>query len=1238
MGNERKITLIVDINSSEGSRKVKGFLQDIEKETKASNNRLSADERAKQKEVEAIHKETAKQAKQQAKLRESIEKERINAELQAEKRAEKEKIESFKNLSKEVKKTFNEIRQANKGASVFEQTFAGSFLGDIASDAWQGFLTQLKSLPTYFINAGKAVFDFVKQASDYGSIIKDFQDKTGLAVDVIQTLKVNLEASGLELSNFQKPLMSITKLMYEASHGSEEAIKTLKKFDVTNFGNFEQALGKILTKISDTKNESQKMGLAMEVAGTKGGGALRVLSENMPDFQKAIADARRLGLVLSQEDVKAADDFGDTLMVLETQTKALGARFALQFAPQITQAMNSISDVLSKNQKDITNWANQAANSTSRTVAFIKGLIIELRQFSGETGGSNFNITNNPAVSSPSVPWFRQWVQRETERLINQGYTGGGVTAGAGLAGSIGMGVTGRSSNTDDFGILDNSMSKDKKKKSGSTGLDSYASARVKAQFQDAMRNLSPALKSQIVAAAEQYGIPDAIAFAQIFSESSFKTNAVSPFNKSVGSSAYGLTQQLPATASKQLGVKVTGEMLKNNPTLALSAWGKYMVSLFNRYHDWELATLAYHQGEGTVDKLVALIDKGKSTDDFFKARPKGKAYIQKIGALAGLSGDQRFQTAREAMSATDLEKSQAVEDAIKTLMNARDIYGAEAVKIPQVAWSILDGTSSTAQALKDVPEAINKLIESASFIKNWTRDRLAVTADTGILFPDTETRSGNGGGISFTSSGYDEFPETSPFQRLLGSYQDGLSNARRGGRSMTAIEEATRQIEEYQKEFPPLTKAQKDQILATAAATDATEKYFETQQKVSDLFQNFFGDVLQGKWKSAFDGILGYFKSFLSQMAAQFVSSKIMKLLFGGGQTGSGGFGGLSNIFGGGGFGGFGGFGGGGNSGGFSIPGFGGMINFGGGGGGGAGGAGIFGGLKSSPFGGLLSKIPGLGGLFGLGGAGAGATMAVPGLAAGVPAMGVMPGAGAAAGLGGGGIMSSLGAMFTNPWTAVIAGGIIGGYFLGKWLFGDKSVKRLTEATKQLYSIGIDKKTAKSLKQIGEAYYGKGAGEKMPQGVVKLEESKELIRAYAEATGQDTSKLGASKADLQNEYYGGNRFVSKFGGFRQYGGNVQAGYSYIVGERRAELFTPSVNGHISPSAESNGASTQLLMTMIGAMMQTLNNFQQTYINVSPDSVLMATSPATIGAKVNQHSSANPRFNSDYRGNKNVSW
>lgn len=58
----------------------------------------------------------------------------------------------------------------------------------------------------------------------------------------------------------------------------------------------------------------------------------------------------------------------------------------------------------------------------------------------------------------------------------------------------------------------------------------------------------------------------------------------------------------------------------------------------------------------------------------------------------------------------------------------------------------------------------------------------------------------------------------------------------------------------------------------------------------------------------------------------------------------------------------------------------------------------------------------------------------------------------------------------------------------------------------------------------------------------------------------------------------------SAFGGARAEGGSVSAGKSYLVGERGAELFTPSSNGMIVPNNALGGGSTNINLTVNGAI------------------------------------------------------
>lgn len=144
-----------------------------------------------------------------------------------------------------------------------------------------------------------------------------------------------------------------------------------------------------------------------------------------------------------------------------------------------------------------------------------------------------------------------------------------------------------------------------------------------------APRPTDPALSALISAMAGRFNIPQGLAFAQLHAESRFRPDAVSP------QGAIGLGQIMPDTGAR---FGFTPKELRD-PKKNLTAWGQYMTFLYARYGDWDLAVLAYHQGEGTVDKLVKLLTTtaGGRSDVQRAARasgvigPAGRAYLRDI-------------------------------------------------------------------------------------------------------------------------------------------------------------------------------------------------------------------------------------------------------------------------------------------------------------------------------------------------------------------------------------------------------------------------------------------------------------------------------------------------------------------------------------------------------------------------------------------------------------------------------
>lgn len=162
-------------------------------------------------------------------------------------------------------------------------------------------------------------------------------------------------------------------------------------------------------------------------------------------------------------------------------------------------------------------------------------------------------------------------------------------------------------------------------------------------------------------------------------------------------------------------------------------------------------------------------------------------------------------------------------------------------------------------------------------------------------------------------------------------------------------------------------------------------------------------------------------------------------------------------------------------------------------------------------------------------------------------------------------GMGASIGANF-GPWGAAIGAGIGGAAGLIMALLGgDNAIKKIKEAALSQYGITVkDKSVLRSLKQLGEQYFGKGkVGENAVQ-LVQTDEAKAILRNYAEATNQSGLKI--DKLSYGDENWAGNNFSNRFGGFRAMGGPVNAGMAYIVGERRPELFVPHTNGTIMPA------------------------------------------------------------------------
>lgn len=443
--------------------------------------------------------------------------------------------------------------------------------------------------------------------------------------------------------------------------------------------------------------------------------------------------------------------------------------------------------------------------------------------------------------------------------------------------------------------------------------------------------------------------------------------------------------------------------------------------------------------------------------------------------------------------------------------------------------------------------------------------------------------------------------------------------------------------------QYPGLNEEQKKLIIGKARETDeiirkrkadeeakdAMEEYRREQQRVFDETQDFFANKLDALIGGGFKGL---WSSILDDMKRNFVdkASKLLAQMFTGGQQG--GTGGIfGGIFGGGRPGSTGPLGGADPNDPYILHanGFNNLVSstnpldalFGGRGGsvlgngrystlppGSPGTTGAPG--RNGGSGGIWSQLTGVGGMFGprrnfLKKAGTpGAMSKVGGMMGGIGDIMAMagqfvPGRGGKV-LSYAGMGMSIGSMFGPIGAAVGAGiGAVAGLFGKK----DNALDRLKSAALSEFGISVkDKKVLQSLKAVGEGMFGKGQVGNNAVAVVRSEQGQNILLAYAEGSGQSGKQV--DRLNYGNAEWSGNQYRSQFGGFRANGGPVTAGYSYVVGERRPEMFTPAVNGTISPAVPN--------MTMSGPMMEMLDRIGTTLDRFE---TMSASDVIRVGAK-----------------------
>ena len=189
-----------------------------------------------------------------------------------------------------------------------------------------------------------ALRNMINDFAELGDSFDKMSQRTGVSVEALSGLKFAAEQSGASIETVEMGIRNMQRVLLDVQQGSSTTATTLQMLGL-NIQQLqtlspEQQFLQMAQAISKVQDPSRQAALAMELFGRSGTQLLPMLQQGEAGIEALIAEARRLGIVMSEEDAKAAADFTDAMNRLSSVFKGIATQVASVITPILTKLSN----------------------------------------------------------------------------------------------------------------------------------------------------------------------------------------------------------------------------------------------------------------------------------------------------------------------------------------------------------------------------------------------------------------------------------------------------------------------------------------------------------------------------------------------------------------------------------------------------------------------------------------------------------------------------------------------------------------------------------------------------------------------------------------------------------------------------------------------------------------------------------------------------------------------------------
>lgn len=192
----------------------------------------------------------------------------------------------------------------------------------------------------------KQLFDLTKQTAAFQGKMHDLAQEVNLTVSSLSAFEVLAKRTGGELGTITQAVVLFQRKLDDAQNPLSKTAELFRKFNIST-SDTETALRDAFAALAAMPSGFAQTNAAAELFGARGGKqVLAILKETNGDIDGTIRRLREMGILITEDQARAADKFNDDLATLEFQLRALTAAIAEDLIPVFADLIRSTTDVV----------------------------------------------------------------------------------------------------------------------------------------------------------------------------------------------------------------------------------------------------------------------------------------------------------------------------------------------------------------------------------------------------------------------------------------------------------------------------------------------------------------------------------------------------------------------------------------------------------------------------------------------------------------------------------------------------------------------------------------------------------------------------------------------------------------------------------------------------------------------------------------------------------------------------